>query len=202
MGYIFFIIAGYLSGSVMYAYLFPKWIKKIDIRTLSPDRNPGTANAFMYAGIPIGIIVIIFELLKGALPVYGASKLLNKELPLFALVMAAPVIGHAYSIFHKGKGGKAIAVSFGVAIGLYPDSMMLYLLIFFFLLFSLVFIVRPHLLRVMLTYMCLGVSSSLLLQNRAQVAGILIIAFIVMVKHWEAYHGEKLELYLFRKKIK
>lgn len=202
MGYIFFIIAGYLSGSVMYAYLFPKWIKKIDIRTLSPDRNPGTANAFMYAGIPIGIIVIIFELLKGALPVYGASKLLNKEVPLFALVMAAPVIGHAYSIFHKGKGGKAIAVSFGVAIGLYPDNMMLYLLIFFFLLFSLVFIVRPHLLRAMLTYMCLGVSSSLLLQNRAQVAGSLIIAFIVMVKHWEAYHGEKLELYFFRKKIK
>ena len=105
MGYIFFIMAGYLSGSVMYAYLFPKWIKKIDIRTLSPDRNPGTANAFMYAGIPIGIIVIIFELLKGALPVYSASKLLNKEVPLFAFVMAAPVIGHAY--ISQGKRRKS-----------------------------------------------------------------------------------------------
>jgi len=202
MEYIFFIIAGYLSGSVMYAYLLPKWIKNMDIRALSPDKNPGTANAFMYAGIPIGIIVVICELLKGALPVYGASRLLNRDIPLFALVMASPVLGHAFSVFHKGKGGKAIAVSFGVAIGLYPESILLYLMIFFFLLFSLIFIVRPHLLRAMLTFMCVGISSSLLIQNRTEVAGILIIAFIVMVKHWETYHGEKLELYLFRKRIK
>ncbi|MCM1182126.1 MAG: glycerol-3-phosphate acyltransferase [Roseburia sp.] len=201
MKYILFIMAGYLSGSVMYAYILPKWIKGIDITKLSKDKNPGTANAFLCAGVPIGIAAVLCELLKGAIPVYGAARVLDREFPLFALVMAAPVFGHAYSAFHKGKGGKAIAVSFGVAIGLYPDTTMLFLMIFFFLLFSLVLVIRPHLLRAILTFMCVGISSSFLLENRAQAAGILIIALIVIVRHWTTYHGEKLELYLLKKRI-
>jgi len=202
MEYIFWMAAGYLSGSVMYAFILPKWIKKIDIRELSPDKNPGTANAFMFAGIPIGIIVVFCELLKGALPVYGAAKTLSREVPLFALVMASPAFGHACSIFHKGNGGKAIAVSFGIAIGLYPDITMLLLLIFFFLLFSLCIVIRPHLLRAILTFMCVGISGCFLIENRVEAAGILIIALIVIVRHLETYHGEKMELLLFGKRIK
>lgn len=52
----FFILIGYLSGSVMYGYVLPKVCKHIDIRELSDDGNPGTANAFKYAGVPIGIM--------------------------------------------------------------------------------------------------------------------------------------------------
>ena len=202
MKYILFSVAGYLSGSVMYAYILPKWIKKIDITELSKDKNPGTANAFLLAGVPIGIVVIICELLKGAIPVYSATKVLDREFPLFALVMASPVIGHAYSVFHKGKGGKAIAVSFGVAIGFYPDKIMLSLMIFFFLLFSLVIVIRPHLLRTILTFMCVGISGGFLIESRTQATGILIIALIVIIKHWETYHGEKLELFFLKKRIK
>ncbi len=202
MAYIFFAAAGYLSGSVMFAYLFPKYIKGIDIRELSLDKNPGTANAFLLAGVPIGIIVIVCELLKGALPVYVAARFLNRESPLFALVMASPALGHACSIFHNGKGGKAIAVSFGIAIGLYPDTTMLLLLIFFFLLFSLCFVIRPHLLRAILTFMCVGISGCFFIKNRAEAAGILIVSLIVIVKHMETYHGEKAEIWFFRRKIK
>lgn len=202
MEYIFWTVAGYLSGSIMFAYILPKWIKKIDIRELGPDGNPGTANAFMYAGIPIGIIVVICELLKGAIPIYGAAKTLNREMPLFAFVMAAPAFGHACSVFHKGKGGKAIAVSFGIAIGLYPEVTMLLLLIFFFLLFSLCIIIRPHLLRAIFTFMCVGISGCFLMENRVEAAGILMIALIVIVRHLETYHGEKMELLFFGKRIK
>ena len=45
---IFFSIAGYLSGSILYAYWIPKILFQKDICALSPDGNPGTANAFVY----------------------------------------------------------------------------------------------------------------------------------------------------------
>ena len=48
-----YIIGGYLSGSILYSYLLPKALKGIDITAESPDGNPGTANAFTCAGIPI-----------------------------------------------------------------------------------------------------------------------------------------------------
>ena len=69
-----YIIGGYLSGSVLYSYLLPKALKGIDITAESPDGNPGTANAFTCAGIPIGILVLCMELLKGYLPVHLALR--------------------------------------------------------------------------------------------------------------------------------
>ena len=50
MNYIFFILLGYLSGSVLYAYLIPRWFCQIDIMKDTNDHNPGTFNAFKKAG--------------------------------------------------------------------------------------------------------------------------------------------------------
>ncbi len=45
-----FILAGYLSGSVLYASVFAKLFKIENFAEMSPDHNPGTANAFCYGG--------------------------------------------------------------------------------------------------------------------------------------------------------
>ena len=42
INHLFFIFLGYLSGSVLYAYLLPKYIKKIDVTKESADGNPGS----------------------------------------------------------------------------------------------------------------------------------------------------------------
>ena len=55
---------------------------------------------------------------------------------------------------HPTKGGKAIAVSFGCLLGLLPNLSPFFLLAFFYLLFSLLIIIRPHLLRTIITYLC------------------------------------------------
>ena len=86
IAFAFYILAGYLSGSIMYAYVIPKVLKHIDIRALSDDGNPGTANAFLHAGIPIGMLVVLCELLKGAFPVWAAAHRLEISEPLFSLV--------------------------------------------------------------------------------------------------------------------
>ena len=121
------ICIGYCFGSVLYGY----------------DGNPGTYNAFRYGGFICGISVLIAELLKGFIPVFFSAKYIGRESVLFAFVMAAPVMGHAFSVYYfymkfrmkyinRGKnmprvfadgntGGKAIAVSFGVMLGLQEE---------------------------------------------------------------------------------
>ena len=91
MGYLVF---GYLFGSVMFGYLIPKVVGGIDVRSLSSDGNPGTANAFFYGGVFCGILVLLGDLLKGMFPVYLASRALGTESIGFSLVMAAPVLGY------------------------------------------------------------------------------------------------------------
>ena len=118
--YLGFVIGGYLLGSTLFAYVLPKLTRHIDIRQMSEDGNPGTYNAFRYGGTVCGICVLLLELLKGFFPVWLCERTVGLQSPWFAAVMAAPVLGHAYSVYHRGRGGKAIAVSFGVLLGLVP----------------------------------------------------------------------------------
>ena len=94
INHLFFIFLGYLSGSVLYAYLLPKYIKKIDVTKESADGNPGAANAIQHGGILLGSAALVLELLKGYLPVHLALGVLNPEDWCFGLVLAALVLGH------------------------------------------------------------------------------------------------------------
>lgn len=201
MKYLIFSLFGYLSGSILFAYWIPKVLKRIDVRELGEDGNPGTANAFLYSGVFCGGLVLLCELLKGMLPVYLSTKVLDITNNGFSFVMAAPVIGHAYSLFHKGKGGKAIAVSFGVLLGIIPEVRPLFLLIFFYLLFSVIIVIRPHLHRSVVTFLCFFFYCYRLLEVKSIITGCFFIAFLVILKHLKAYQGEALEVFIFHRKI-
>ena len=184
MEYVVFCLLGYLSGSITFGYLIPKLIKGVDVRTLSNDGNPGTANAFLYGGVFCGILVLLADLGKGALPVFLAARHLDPEEKLFALVMAAPVVGHAYPLIDRfGKGGKAIAVSFGVLLGLYPAFLPVLLLAGVYLFFSLVLVVEPHSLRTGLTFLVWSVLGVHFTPVSSIKYGIVLIAFVVIRKH-------------------
>ena len=88
----FYIVLGYVSGSVMFGYVVPKVLRGIDVRSLSSDGNPGTANAFFYGGASCGLVVLLCDLLKGMVPVYLAAREIGTEHMAFSLVMAAPVL--------------------------------------------------------------------------------------------------------------
>ena len=115
-----FVAAGFFSGSILYSLILPKWIKGVDIVAVSDDHNPGTANAMKYAGKLVGSLCLICDLGKGFFPVWIAAQFLPVGAFSFALVMAAPVMGHAFSPMLRGRGGKAIAATFGVLLGLLP----------------------------------------------------------------------------------
>ena len=108
--YVFFAIIGYLSGSILFARIVPKQLRGVDVVRLSDDGNPGTANAFAFAGPVVGSSVLILELAKGFAPVYHAAQRLDTANIAFSLVLAAPVLGHAFPVYWGFKGGgKAIA---------------------------------------------------------------------------------------------
>jgi len=65
----------------------------------------------------IGITVLLFDYLKGAVPVTLASYLFGIEGWQLVPVAIAPVAGHAFSIFLKFEGGKSITTSFGIWTG-------------------------------------------------------------------------------------
>ena len=74
MEVIFYSVLGYFLGSLMFGYLIPRIFKGIDVRSLSSDGNPGTANAFFYGGAACGSAVLVCDLLKGFLPVHLAYQ--------------------------------------------------------------------------------------------------------------------------------
>ena len=182
---VLFICLGYLSGSVLYALVFAKLLKKGDILTQSADHNPGTANAFMYGGFWCGFLTLIFDVLKGFFPVFLFMHSGNAEKVesfMSALVIAAPVIGHAFPVFYGFHGGKGIAVTFGCLLGLFPFWRPFVILAAFFLLFSLIVIITPDFHRTLVTFLCSAVVMFLRFGACGVSIGFLCMTFIVCLR--------------------
>ena len=188
----------------MYSYLIPKVFYKKDITKISKDGNPGCGNVFTCIGIPCGIVCLLLELAKGALPIWLALHYVSPDDIMFAGVLAAPVLGHAFSPMLKKHGGKAIAVTFGTYIGLCPHSILLFLLAIPFVFFSTALRITPHSLRVMTTYL-VTLGSSVFFETRtALLLGTAIITAAVIYRHLVDYiHREKRQygVYVFSLKL-
>lgn len=118
MNYVIFGIIAYLLGSIPTGLIVGKIGYKKDIRNFGSG-NLGATNTFRVLGIKAGIIVTLVDILKGTLaavlPVlFGAEDVY----PLAVGVLA--VIGHMFPVFAKFKGGKAVATSSGVILGVNP----------------------------------------------------------------------------------
>lgn len=180
-----FILLGYFSGSVLYARIFAKLFKKDNLIENSKDKNPGTANAFMYGGFRCGLLTLVFDLAKGFLPVsfyIHQSGAMSDDVIFSAMIIAAPVIGHAFPVFYKFRGGKGIAVSFGCLLGLLPLWQPLIILAFFFILFSVVLRISPHFYRTFVSYISALVCMFFLVKEPVICIGFSLITAVVVAK--------------------
>jgi len=183
MTYLVYALLGYLSGSVLYSYYLPLWFKRIDVTADTADGNPGAFNCIAKAGWPIGLLALVCDFLKGALPVLAASHILDTNRWAFALVIAAPVAGHAWPLFRRFRGGKAITVSFGAAAGLLPLWEPVAVLGACYLFFSLVVRLDPHRFRSIVTYLVFSLGVLSRLGFLPVTLGCLLMSAIVTVKH-------------------
>lgn len=112
------LIASYLLGAVPFGLIIAKAWCGIDIRKVGSG-NIGATNVYRTLGFLPGISVFIADVLKGFVPTFVATQLFDQPWISVAAGLSA-IIGHSLSVFLKFKGGKGVATSLGVAIGLAP----------------------------------------------------------------------------------
>jgi len=117
MNYITYVLFSFIIGSIPFALIITKILFEKDVRDYA-DKNPGATNAFRAAGAKAGVPSLLFEIGKGYIVVYVAQLY---DFPLLLIMIGAfsAILGHAYSVFLKFKGGKSIAVSMGALFGIY-----------------------------------------------------------------------------------
>ncbi|MCH8333455.1 glycerol-3-phosphate 1-O-acyltransferase PlsY [Candidatus Sumerlaeota bacterium] len=126
----FALALAFLAGSVPTALVLGK-LKGIDIRRHGSG-NVGATNAARVLGNAIGIVCLLFDVLKGWAPAmvlsgrWGGESFWRPEimtLPVWTLVVGmACVAGHCFSPWLGGRGGKGVATSLGVFLAVAPAA--------------------------------------------------------------------------------
>lgn len=130
-----FSIFAYFLGSIPTAVWIGKKWHGLDVREHG-SKNAGATNTFRVLGKKPGIIVLLIDIFKGTLataapvlfiPIPGNEEhLMNIQL----LSAICAVIGHLYPIFAGFRGGKGVATSLGVIIGMQPIAALCCLIVF------------------------------------------------------------------------
>jgi acyl phosphate:glycerol-3-phosphate acyltransferase len=117
------LLFAYLLGSVPFGLVVARCLGAADPR-LAGSGNLGTANLYRQLGLRGGVLTLVGDLGKGALPAWLASWWLTPLGPwreaAVAAVAAAAVLGHVFPLYLKFQGGKGVATSFGVILVLAP----------------------------------------------------------------------------------
>lgn len=121
----------YLIGSVPISVVLGKVFKGVDVRKHGSGNTGGT-NTLRFLGKPLGILTIVFDILKGSWVIILAQIGVLDENVLLPIVIygIAGVLGHVFSIFIKFKGGKAVAASAGVVVSINPWMALVILIMF------------------------------------------------------------------------
>lgn len=117
------IIISYLLGSIPVGYILGRALKGIDVRRYGSG-NLGATNVFRVVNPPAGMLVLVLDMLKGAIPVTVFADFLLRSYPeldatfVRLLLAVAAVCGHNWTVFLNFKGGKGVATSSGALLGL------------------------------------------------------------------------------------
>ena len=208
--WILLVIFGYLCGSVMFCNIIARKFGKKDIRKVSKDGNPGAANVFWHCGWKLGALGLVLDILKGLLPVFLARVVMGggfeggfgfgvsaTESIWFAFVMLAPVLGHAFPIFEKFRGGKCISTTFGVTTGLLGLSPAVFVLGALDLFFSFVVKIKAGNMRALVFYSLFIVAMAVIcVLNRQPVIflGCLMFSVLTITRHLPLTSDKKVVL--------
>ena len=110
-------IASYLLGSISSAIIICKIMGLPDPRTQG-SKNPGATNVLRIGGKKIAAFVLLFDGLKGALPVILAHYYFDVHVFELTIILFCAFLGHVFPIFYGFKGGKGVATYLGGLIGL------------------------------------------------------------------------------------
>lgn len=127
-------LIGYVLGSIPSAVWIGKSLYGVDVREHG-SKNAGATNTFRILGKKAGILVLLIDIIKGVLavlcPLLITSHLDDRNLILLQLLVGAAVfLGHVFPLFAGFRGGKGVATSLGIVIGIHPPAAGLCLVVF------------------------------------------------------------------------
>lgn len=123
------VVGAYLIGSIPFGYVLVQIKTGADVRTLGSG-NIGATNVLRTTGRLLGILTLLLDIAKGALAVWIADKLTGASVLWMSIAAVAVIAGHAFPIFLRFRGGKAVASFIGAFAYLAPLPLIATLLLF------------------------------------------------------------------------
>jgi glycerol-3-phosphate acyltransferase PlsY len=123
------ILIAYLVGGIPFGYLLVKLTTGKDVRA-SGSGNIGATNVLRTTGRAIGVATLLLDIGKGFFAVWLAAFLTNDDVTWMSGAALAVMAGHAYPVFLKFKGGKAVASFIGAFLYLTPLPMFATIVVF------------------------------------------------------------------------
>lgn len=123
------LVLAYLIGGIPFGYLLVKFATGRDVRA-SGSGNIGATNVLRTTGRGAGVATLVLDIAKGVFAVWLADRLSSGSPLWMSLAALAVMAGHAYPVFLKFQGGKAVASFIGAFLYLTPAPLLASLLVF------------------------------------------------------------------------
>lgn len=123
------LVIAYLLGSIPFGYLLVRWRTGTDVRTAGSG-NIGATNVLRTSGRAVGVATLLLDIAKGYAAVAITAYLTgNNDLWMSAAALTV-MAGHAYPVFLRFQGGKAVASFIGAFLRLTPLPLLSVLVVF------------------------------------------------------------------------
>ena len=119
----------YLLGAIPFGYLLVKWKTGVDVRAAGSG-NIGATNVLRTTGRIAGVTTLLLDIAKGWFAVWLAGRLTDHDPVWMSAAALAVMAGHAYPVFLKFQGGKAVASFIGAFLCLTPAAVLAVLPVF------------------------------------------------------------------------
>jgi len=110
-------LGAFLLGACPFSVIVGRLFLRKDIRTYG-DGNPGAANVFRAGGNKTGYLAVLLDVVKGVPFVFLAHLTYDLASMAVVIIGLCAILGHAFSPFLSFRGGKAIAITFGVLVAM------------------------------------------------------------------------------------
>jgi acyl phosphate:glycerol-3-phosphate acyltransferase len=123
------VVIAFLVGGIPFGYLLVRLKTGEDVRAMGSG-NIGATNVLRTTGRGVAVATLALDIAKGVFAVWLADKLSDGSPLWMSLAALAVMAGHAYPVFLKFQGGKAVASFIGAFLYLTPIPMIAALLVF------------------------------------------------------------------------
>ncbi|HDB8026138.1 TPA: glycerol-3-phosphate 1-O-acyltransferase PlsY [Staphylococcus aureus] len=178
------LLLSYLIGAFPSGFVIGKLFFKKDIRQFGSG-NTGATNSFRVLGRPAGFLVTFLDIIKGFITVFFPLWLpVHADGPISTfftnglIVGLFAILGHVYPVYLKFQGGKAVATSAGVVLGVNPILLLILAIIFFIVLKIFKYV---SLASIVAAICC--VIGSLIIQDYILLVVSFLVSIILIIRH-------------------